>query len=147
MYLSLFRDAEMKAKTPKKSQAAAMVSERLRKGIVELQRLHRLLISGEEIEPRILTDFRDSLNRVRNLAWSAQQYLAQKSAGEDPQNLQSILASDRVRVTYQLCQSLQQDLQKKEVRFQPGQLVQLHAAVNELAKSLDIAIQELPGKV
>jgi hypothetical protein len=133
----------MKAKTQKKSQAAAIVSERLRKGIVELQRLDRVLMSGEDIESRILTDFRDSLNRVRNLAWSAQQYLAQKSSGEDPGNLQSILASERVRVTYQLCQALQQDVQKREVKFQPGQLVQLHAAVNELAKSLDIALKEL----
>src|SRR6266566_7561042 len=83
---------------------AENVSSRLQKGIVELQSLHESLLSGEGLDPRILTDFRDSLNRVRNTAWSAQQYLAQKTTGADSAGVLSLLTGERVRVAYQLCQ-------------------------------------------
>src|SRR5213082_3272028 len=97
--------------------SAENVSSRLRKGIVELQSLHESLLSGEGLDPRILTDFRDSLNRVRNTAWSAQQYLAGKATGQDSTNVLSLLTAERVRVAYQLCQTLQEDLKNAEITF------------------------------
>ena len=57
---------------------AENVSSRLKRGIVELQSLHDALVCGEGLDFRILTDFRDSVNRVLNTAWPAQQYLARK---------------------------------------------------------------------
>ena len=98
--------------------------------------VHELLLAGEGLDPRILTDFRDSLNRVRNTAWSAHQYLAGKTAGEDSTSVFSILSAERVRVTYQLCQALQDDLKSHEANFQTGQLIQLHIAVKKLATQL-----------
>jgi hypothetical protein len=50
---------------------------RLEQAIVELQRLDGVLLSGD-LEPRILADFRDALNRVRTAAWAAQQYVIRK---------------------------------------------------------------------
>jgi hypothetical protein len=138
--------AAMQKRPQKQIEATRNVSERLGKAVAELRSLDRLLRSGEEIEARILTDFRDSLNRVRNAAWSAQQYLAQKDIGEDPANLRSILASERVRATYQLCQAVQHDLSTRAVKFQPGQLLQLQSIVNELAKSLNKTLEEADKK-
>jgi hypothetical protein len=112
------------------------VSERLEKAISELRSLHELLLAGEGLDPRILSDFRDSLNRVRNTAWSAQQYLVAKNAGEAPTTVLSILSEERVRVTYQLCQVLQDDLSKSDVLFQKGPLIQLHRAVELLGEQL-----------
>jgi hypothetical protein len=50
---------------------------RLEQAIVELQRLDGVLLSGD-LEPRILADFRDALNRVRTAVWAAQQYVIRK---------------------------------------------------------------------
>ncbi len=54
----------------------------LEQAIVELQRLHQVLLSGD-LDPRILADFRDALNRVRTAAWAAQQYMACEETEQD----------------------------------------------------------------
>ena len=112
------------------------VSERLEKAIGELCSLQDLLLAGEGLDPRILSDFRDSLNRVRNTAWSAQQYLASQTAGEGSTTVFSVLSAERVRVTYQLCQALHEDLNTSEITFQKGPLIQLHRAVKALASQV-----------
>ena len=136
----------MKPKQQRKSEAAATVSDRLQKAIVELRQLHKLLMSGENIDPRILTDFRDSINRIRNTAWSAQQYLAQKTTGEDPSNLLSILSSERVRVAYQVSRALQEDLKSSDVKFQTGQLVELYSATKALTEQLRDVLGDVGAK-
>ena len=116
------------------------VSQKLKNAIKELQTLDELLFR-DDLEPRILADFRDALNRVRNTAWSAQQYIILKSSQHDPTSLISLLASERVRVTFQLCQSLQADLNSTEVDFQPGQILQLEAAIQALGENLDAVLK------
>lgn len=117
------------------------VSQKLKNAIRELQTLDELLFR-DDLEPRILADFRDALSRVRNTAWSAQQYIILKNSQHDPASLISLLASERVRVTFQLCQSLQADLTSSEVHFQPGQLVQLQSATKTLNEKLEATIKD-----
>jgi hypothetical protein len=125
------------------SPGAVTVSRRLAKAIPELRRLQNLLISGEDLDPRILTDFRDALNHVRNTAWSAHQYIASKSIDHDSTSVLSVLAGERIRVAYQLCQAIQADLKSTDIKFQTGQLIQLSLAVKDLAEQLVEVIGEL----
>jgi len=125
------------------SSGAVTVSRRLEKAITELRRLQRLLLSGEGLDPRILTDFRDALNRVRNTAWSAQQYIASTATGQDSASVLSILAGERVRAAYQLCQAIQADLKSNDVRFQKGHLIQLHLATKTLTEQLGDVVDKL----
>jgi hypothetical protein len=125
------------------SPGAVTVSRRLAKAIPELRRLQNLLISGEDLDPRILTDFRDALNHVRNTAWSAHQYIASKSIDHDSTSVLSVLAGERIRVAYQLCQAIQADLKSTDIKFQTGQLIQLSLAVKDLAEQLVEVVGEL----
>jgi hypothetical protein len=125
------------------STAAVTVSRRLAKAIPELRRLQNLLLSGESLDPRILTDFRDALNHVRNTAWSAHQYIASQTTDQDSASVLSVLAGERVRVAYQLCQAIQADLKSSDIKFQPGQLIQLHIAAKALTEQLGEAVGEL----
>jgi hypothetical protein len=59
---------------------------RLEQAIVELQQLDEVLLSGN-LEPRILEDFRDALNRVRNAAWVAQQSVIRKEVDQDSRDV------------------------------------------------------------
>jgi hypothetical protein len=122
---------------------AVTVSRRLEKAIAELRRLQKLLLCGEGLDPRILTDFREALNRVRNTAWSAQQYMAFEATGQDSTSVLSILAAERVRATYQLCQAIQADLKSKDVRFQTGPLIQLYLAAKTLTEQLGDVVGKL----
>jgi hypothetical protein len=103
---------------------------------MELQRLHEILLAGD-LEPRVLTDFRDALSRVRTVAWAAQQYVASKEADQGPGGVLSLLVGERIRVTYQLCQAIGDDLKRTDIEFQAGSLVQLYEAMKVLTEQLD----------
>lgn len=126
-----------------RSPTHVAVSPPLAKAITELQRVQKVLLRGEDLDPHILADFREALNRVRNAAWSAQQYLASKATDQDSTSVLAILAGERVRAAYQLCQTIQEDLKSPEVKFQKRQLIQLHLA----AKALTEQLGEVVGKL
>jgi spore coat polysaccharide biosynthesis protein SpsF (cytidylyltransferase family) len=111
------------------------VFERLKTAMAEMQASHSLLLS-DDLDPRVLTEFRDVLNRVRNVAWAAQQSVAARVTGEDPSAVGSLLAAERIRAAYQLCRVIQEDLSKNEIDFQRGQLSELHTVTKELSKQL-----------
>jgi hypothetical protein len=121
---------------------ATDTSDRLKAAIAELGGIQSLLVAGE-LDPRILTDFRDAVNRVRNTAWAAYQYTESKITGKDSRSIMSIVAGERIRAAYQLCQAIQDDLETTDVHLQAGQLIQLHAATKSLTDKLSDVVREL----
>jgi hypothetical protein len=113
----------------------------LQQAIVELQRLHGVLLAGD-LEPRVLKDFRDALSRVRTVAWAAQQYLASKETQQDSTSVLSLLAAERIRVAYQLCQAISEDLKRTDIDLQPGSLVQLGEVTKALAEHLQSVLDK-----
>ncbi|HUK25023.1 MAG TPA: hypothetical protein VLV49_10620 [Terriglobales bacterium] len=107
----------------------------LEAAIGELQGAHALLLSGD-VDPRILSDFRDALNRVRNTAWAAQQYVTRKEVGEDSSSVLSLLAAERIRAAHQLCRTISEDLKEPSIEFQTGNLVHLNEILQELAEQI-----------
>ena len=123
------------------STGGSEVRSPLEQAIVELQRVHEILLAGD-LDPRVLTDFRDALNRVRTAAWAAQQYVMRKETEQDSGSVLSLLAGERVRVTYQLCQAISDDLKRTDIDFQAGSLVQLHEATKALTEQLNGVINK-----
>ena len=121
---------------------ATDTSDRLKAAIAELGGIQSLLVAGE-LDPRILTDFRDAVNRIRNTAWAAYQYTESRIAGDDSRSILSIVAGERIRAAYQLCQAIQDDLDTTDVHLQAGQLIQLHAATKSLTEKLSDVVREL----
>ena len=111
------------------------VSLRLQSATSELHEVEALLASAD-LDARILSDFRDAVNRVRTAAWATQQYAETKDTERDPSKILSMLAGERVRAAYQLCRTISQDLDRPDLRFQPGQLLQLRAAARDLLQRL-----------
>ena len=124
-----------------RSETTHDASSPLEQAIVELQRLHEILL-GDDLEPRVLTDFRDALNRVRTAAWAAQQYVIRKETEQDSGSVLSLLVGERIRVTYQLCQAISDDLKRTDIDFQAGSLVQLHEATKALIEQLERVINK-----
>jgi hypothetical protein len=121
---------------------ATDTSDRLKAAIAELGGIQSLLLAGE-LDPRILSDFRDAVNRIRNTAWAAYQYTESKIAGNDSRSIISIVAGERIRAAYQLCQAIQDDLETTDVHLQAGQLIQLHVATKSLTNKLRDVVREL----
>jgi hypothetical protein len=120
---------------PKYSPSNLGIAGRLESAIVELLALQEVL-SSDEVDARVLSDFRDALNRVRNTAWAAQKYVASQLSEAGPAGLASFLAAERVRCAFQLCRSVKEDLLNEAIRFQKGQLVELQSAVAVLGDTL-----------
>lgn len=115
------------------------MSVRLQDATAELHEVEALLASAD-LDARILADFREAVNRVRSAAWATQQYAESKDTERDPTKVLSLLAGERVRATYQLCKAVCQDLERPDLRFQPGQLLQLQTVVQELSQRLKTVI-------
>jgi|ERR1017187_1972792 hypothetical protein len=118
------------------------VPSRLESAISELQGLHELLLSGD-LDPRVLADFRDALNRVRTAAWAAQQYVARKETDQDSSSVLSFLVGERIRATYNLCQGLSDDVKRTDIKLQAGSLVLLHEVTKALTEQLNDIINKL----
>src|SRR5580658_3268215 len=118
------------------------VPSRLESAISELQGLHELLLSGD-LDPRVLADFRDALNRVRTAAWAAQQYVARKETDQDSTSVLSFLAGERIRAAYHLCQAISEDLKQPDVAVRAGSLIQLCKVMSAVTEQLKGIVNKL----
>jgi hypothetical protein len=117
----------------------ADISDRLASAITELRALQEPLLYGR-VDPRVLTDFRDALNRIRNTAWAAQQSANVPLFDQGATTVASYLTSERIRAAYQLCRSLHGDICRDDLEFQKGQLVELYGVAK-------ILVEELKGRL
>jgi hypothetical protein len=115
-------------------------SAQLASAISELQGLHKVL-QCEDLDPRILETFRHTLNRVRNAAWAAQQYLHGKETGQEAGSIFSLIAGERIRAAFHLCEAISADLKTDDLDFQTGSLIQLHTSMNSLTEQLEKIIK------
>ena len=118
------------------------VRSHLEKGISELQGLHGVLLS-EDLDPHVLANFRDALNRVRTAAWAAQQYVAQKETDQGSSSVMSFLVGERIRAAYQLCQALSEDLKQPDIAVPAGSLIQLSEVMSTLTEQLKRVVNKL----
>ena len=116
------------------TQRSTSISVRLEKVTEELRQIQDRLAMEREVDPRVFTDFRDAVNRVRNTAWAVEQFANSKETETDPQSVLTLLAGERIRVAYQLCRLIQGDLSNPDIQFQKGQLLQLSEAAVEVQK-------------
>ena len=118
------------------------VAERVSRAIQELKALQDPLLSGE-VDPQTLNDFRDALNRVRNIAWAAQQSAAAPLLEQDAAKVASLLASERIRAAYQLCVSIREDVRRQDTAFQNGQLLELYEVAKTMVAELKLRVREI----
>ena len=118
------------------------VRSQVEKVISELQGVHELMHSSD-LDPAVLANFRDSLNRVRNTAWAAQQYVARGETDQDSSSVLSFLVGERIRAAYQLCQAINDDLKRTDIEVQAGSLVQLYEVTKVLTEQLHKAINRI----
>ncbi|MGA9307610.1 MAG: hypothetical protein WBW31_19580 [Candidatus Sulfotelmatobacter sp.] len=113
----------------------ANVSERLASAITELRALQGPLLTAK-VDPDVLADFRDALNRVRNTAWAAQQSANAPLFEQGATTVASYLTAERIRAAYQLCRSLHDDVRRDDIEFQKGPLVELYGVAKILVEEL-----------
>ena len=120
-----------------------MIRRSLRDAIKRFRAIEKLLLSAEDIDDRLLCDFRTAVNRVRTTAWGVQQYVGRKETGQDPATVLTILTGERVRVAYSLCRTLSTELKRNDIAFQAGSLAELQEAAQKLGADVGLALKKM----
>jgi hypothetical protein len=111
------------------------VGERLKAATEELQKLEQLVISGD-CAPRVLCDFRDAVDSIRQTAWAVQQWSELQQQHRDPYRVLDLLSKERVRRATQITKDLTTDLESLELGLDTPGLEKLSQAVNRLHERL-----------
>jgi len=111
------------------------ISERLKAATDELQKLEQLVVSGD-CSPRVLSDFRDAVDSIRQTAWAVQQWTELQSQHRDPYTVLGLLSEERVRRATQLSRDLRIDLESLELSMETEGLDKLFQATRGLYERL-----------
>lgn len=111
------------------------VNFQLKKISAELVRVERDIKSGS-VDPRIVMEFRDTVDYVRKTAWAVQEWQERQLQRHDPSTLLPLLTAERIRRAAQLSGAIAADLVAHEVsRETPG--------IEELLQSAEHMCQRL----
>lgn len=111
------------------------IAQRLQKTTEELKILEQLIVSGD-FSPRILSEFRNAVDSIRQTARVVQMWVGLQQQHRDPYTAITALSEDRVRRATQIARDLAIDLQSLEVDFETGGLAELHQAIEDLHERL-----------
>lgn len=106
--------------------------EQARKEMLELAEA----IKAGEIDPRVLRDFRQSVDHLRLTAWAVQQWLELQSQNRDAYSVLPLLTGERIRRATTLNRDLTGELDAMEITVESAGLKELFDSVNELLQRL-----------
>ena len=111
------------------------ISERLKAATDELQKLEKLVVSGD-CAPRVLNDFRGAVDSMRQTAWAVQQWTVLQEQHRDPYSVLGILQEERVRRAAQISRDLTLDLESMDLELDTAGLADLFHAIEGLYRRL-----------
>jgi hypothetical protein len=114
---------------------ACDISQRVGQATEELQAVEKLIESGA-VDGRILQDFREAVNHVRQTSWAVQRWLELRDKKQDPYSAVDLLVRERIRCATQLNRELGHDVEGAEVDFETEGLGPLQAEVETLSRIL-----------
>jgi hypothetical protein len=97
--------------------------------------LEQLVISGDS-SPRVLSEFRNAVDSVRQTAWAVQQCTDLQRQHRDPYTVLDVLSEERVRRATQIAKDLTMDLESLELGFATKGLANLFRAIEGLYERL-----------
>ncbi len=134
---------EAKKPTGPAAQDVIALARRLDDASNELKELQAALQAGPTgLDPRVLENFREAANHVRQIAWIVQQWLQRSSLHQDPFAILGQIQAERVRVTAELANQLAMDLDASEVDSSTPGLPALHENIKRVRKRLAILFRE-----
>ena len=142
------RPAHAVPPTPACTVSAEEITKRLQAAIADLKELEKLIAVGA-VEPRILAEFREATNHVRQTAWVVEQWLEMVEYKKDAYTTLNLMTAERIRCLTQLSQELIRDVEGGYVTYETENIVSLADVVialsQRLAKMVKVGIEEGEG--
>lgn len=112
------------------------ITARLQRTAEDLRSIQQLL-TIEAIDHRVLLEFRQAVDHVRDTAWGVQQFVELRQTRKDPFTALDVLSQHRIRRAAQLCRDIAMDLDAGELAAETEGLAQLAAEARALLKRLE----------
>ncbi|MGH9863056.1 MAG: PilZ domain-containing protein [Candidatus Acidiferrales bacterium] len=107
------------------------ISGRLHRLSNEIRELEEAMKSGD-VDPRVLCQFRDSVDHARFTAWAVQQWIEKQTHNEDVYSVLPLLIRERMRRALQICDELALDIEASEIEPATEGLEPLYKGVERL---------------
>jgi hypothetical protein len=109
------------------------VTNQVERITAELKVLEQLLIAGL-VDRRVLTAFREAVNRIRTTSWAVQQWLEGAQGSEN--GVPAMLIKERMKIAEQLSGQLASDLSSPDAQLSTEEICSLLGAVENLSLQL-----------
>jgi hypothetical protein len=121
---------------PQDASSPSSITQRLEAATGELQRLEKLVQSGE-LDSRVLSEFRNAVDHIRTTTWAVQKWIGLNAeSGGDPFTVLPVMSAERVRRATQITNDLCLDIQSSDVGLETAGIGELYAAVDDLRRRL-----------
>jgi hypothetical protein len=134
-------------KVPLRLKEYSELAKRLQAVTKELYEVEEAIKSAE-IEPEILSEFREAVGQVRSTSWAVQKFF-EIGDEQKPSEVLAFLNTERIRLATRLCQHLNSDIKKQEIDRQSPYLEGLLETVETLFTRLagfEFRVADLGGK-
>jgi hypothetical protein len=128
------------------SQMSSQMSTQVSRTIAELNQLEQGLVI-DKVDPRIIAQFHDAVEHIRQTAWSVVQWVELNSTGGDPFEVLPQLEAERLHMLRKLAHNVTADLDSGSVtRFTEG-ISNIYEEVQALYRGLRKIVIDSPGDV
>jgi hypothetical protein len=93
-------------------------------------------IKGGNVDTRVLSEFRESVDHIRHTARAVQQWVEREAQNRDPYSVLPLLINDRIQRATRLTQEISLDLDAQEVSHETEGVDSLFEAVTQLENRL-----------
>jgi len=112
------------------------ITARVEQSTRELKEIESLIGLGS-VDPRILQEFREAVNHIRQTSWAVQKWIELQGQKQDPYTAMEILVTERIRCATQLSRDLGNDIESNDVGFETKGIAELRNEVHTLGRLLD----------
>jgi PilZ domain len=127
------------------SSAPGSLSEQITRIVHELAEMEKSLVR-DKVDPRLIAQFHESMAHTRQTAWTVQQWLDLRSAGNDPFAVLPQLEAERINMLLKLSHNILADIDAGGVTEFTHGIEDLWNVVQVLHKRLARMFAELPGE-
>ncbi len=115
--------------------ASTAVSQRIMRTVGELNDLEQSLVK-ERVDPRLIAQFHDALEHVRQTAWTLQQFLDLSASGGDPFDVLPQLEAERIHMLGKLTHNVNADIDANSVNEFTLGISELYETIQGLYRRL-----------
>ncbi len=112
------------------------ITGRLHRLSNEIREIEEAMKSGD-VDPRVLCQFRDSVDHARFTAWAVQQWIEKQTNNQDAYSVLPLLIRERMRRALQICDELALDIEASEIEPATEGLEALYKGVERLHARLE----------